>query len=245
MGAIAACSSDGDAPQPALEATRQVPIDTIFAYDTIFGPDEVVVASSYPEGCNKLRQITLERSADRVSFAAHYDFFEPCQPGATVFDQDRAWHPAGADMTWIDIDYPGFSGPGRYFLAYQAPGNRAVAIPITVLPASTLSSVVLMPTPPATLAAGDSLKVRFQYSTPVNGAIAVFMYAFDASSNNVFHTTCPSPVFGTGTGISTACVFAPGGGSIDTVFLRMERVNVPRRLIAWLPVPARFTFVPR
>jgi hypothetical protein len=168
-GDRAACS----AIRGASRSTQHRQSTLIFAYDTIFGPDEVVVASSYPEGCNKLRQITLQRSADRVSFAAHYDFFEPCQPGATVFDQDRAWHPAGADMTWIDIDYPGFAGPGRYLLTYQAPANRAVAIPITVLRASTISNVVLTPTPPATLAAGDSLKVRFQYSTSVNGAIAV------------------------------------------------------------------------
>jgi hypothetical protein len=88
-GDRAACS----AIRGASRSTQHRQSTLIFAYDTIFGPDEVVVASSYPEGCNKLRQITLQRSADRVSFAAHYDFFEPCQPGATVFDQDRAWHP--------------------------------------------------------------------------------------------------------------------------------------------------------
>lgn len=246
VACISGCGGDSESPvAPSLASVEALPVDTIFTFDTIFGPDDVTVRYHVPAGCNRLRDIEVDRSTDQLRFTVNYEFFEPCDPERDVEDPTIAWHAASTEDTPADIEYSRFSSPGRYFLVYRNTNSRTVSIPITVLAPSTITNVRTDPPSPATLGGGERIDVTFDYSTPVPGGVGVFPERIDESGNNLIGTHCASPGYPAGKGSGSTCFFAPPSGTMERFSLFMVTSSRPHRRVVRVPVAVEFTFNPK
>lgn len=239
---VLGCGGDPTEPAPPTVAfTEELPIDTILVFDTIIGPDDVEVVYDFPAGCNRAREISFDRVANRLVFHVTYEFFTPCR--ATAEDPSLAEHPAGTDRVLVDIDYPSFPSAGDYVVEYTNADSVTVGIPIVVLPPSTITNVQFDPASPASLVFSEPVNIAFDYTTPIPGGVRIFTSTGGA--------VCGSPDYPTGSGSGMSCftVGSGGGGTgsvtISQVNLYMVTAQRPFRQAVEIFVPVEFTYTSR